>query len=148
FGRLLIGAYSFCVYVIKFLAPYKLSALYPYPSRLSWEFYIAPLFVIGLAYWLFRAHQRKNDALVFGWAFFLFNIVFVLQILGAGQGFLADRFSYIPYIGLIFLVAKLCDSFAAKPENLTQARVGFSGYLALFGVMSWNQCAVWKNGET
>ena len=147
-ARLLIGAYSFCIYVIKFVVPYQLSPLYPYPGTLPWEFYVTPLFVVGLAGFLVWAYRRQQISLVFGFGFFIVNVIFVVQILGAGQGFLADRFSYIPYLGLFFLVAKLHDSLAAKTTTRTFVRIASVSYLAVFAMITWNQCGIWKNGET
>ena len=147
-ARLLIGAYSFCIYLVKFVAPYELAPLYPYPGTLPREFYLAPPLVIGLAGFLVWAYRRTQIAIVFGFAFFIVNIVFVLQILGAGQGFLADRFSYLPYFGLIFLVTKLYDALVSQPATRTIVRWAAGVYLSVLAVMTWNQCHIWKNSET
>ncbi len=105
FERLLIGAYSFCIYGIKLIFPYEMSPLYPYPAKMPWPVYLAPLGVLATLYWFYVAFKKNWRAQVFGLAFFAFNIFFVLQILGAGQGYKADRFTYIPYFGLFFMAA-------------------------------------------
>ena len=146
--RLLIGAFSYFIYLLKFVIPYKLAPLYPYPTELSWTFYLAPVLMFGLAWWLVRAYRRQDLATVFAFTFFTVNIVFVLQVLGAGQGFLADRFTYVAYFGLMFLVAKLFDAAQGKMPAKLLSRVGAAGALMVFGVMTWHQCGIWKNGET
>ncbi|MCP3929552.1 MAG: tetratricopeptide repeat protein [Bacteroidetes bacterium] len=149
FERLLIGAYSYCVYLYKLIVPYPLSPMYPYPKVLSWWFYVSVLPVIAIIggwFWAFRKDWRK---LVFGMAFFTFNVVFLLQILGAGHGFLADRFTYIPYLGLFFLAGAgydyLNDNYSKKRKLII---IGITVYLLSFAMMSWQQCKVWKDGGT
>lgn len=148
--RLAVGAYSYGIYLIKWICPYKLSPLYPYPPKLPVQAYIAlavvPLAVIATLVWGFR--KKKTD-LLFGWAFFTFNVMFLLQIVGAGQGFLADRFTYIAYIGLFFLMAKGYDWITTnKPSYKPFVQLGTGIYFLLFAYLSFNQIKVWENGET
>lgn len=149
FQRLLIGAYSFCIYLVKFIFPYEMSPLYPYPASLPWQAYVAPLGVAAVGYWFYVAFKREWRAQVFGLAFFAFNVFFVLQILAAGQGYKADRFTYIPYFGLFFLAAwGFQELLRLRPQYRTYAQVGVGAYLLLFAGMTWQQCGIWKNGET
>lgn len=148
FQHMLLGAYSFCVYLIKLVVPYVLCAVYPYPAKLSPEFYVAPLGVLALLAAGWWAHKRGNRAVVFGIAFFIVNIVFVLQILGAGQGFVADRFTYVAYLGLFFIVAQIFEKFLADKQWSGSAQAAAAICVVVFAVMTWKQCAVWKDGET
>ncbi len=105
--RLLIGGYSLGVYVAKFIFPYNMSPLYPYPATLPTDVYIiGPIAALGHSVVspisLLRKTGDRTSLVVL---FFLFNVMFVLQVVGAGQGFLADRFTYIPYAGFMFMVA-------------------------------------------
>ena len=146
--HLLLGAYSFVIYVIKVVAPYTLCAVYPYPGTLSLEFYIAPLGVLALLALAWWAHKRGHRAVVFGIAFFVVNIVFVLQILGAGQGFVADRFTYVAYLGLFFIAAHVFETLLANKQWSGFAQAAAAACVVVFGVMTWKQCAVWRDGET
>jgi tetratricopeptide (TPR) repeat protein len=145
FQRLLIGAYSFIVYIVKAVVPYEMSPLYPYPSALDWKFYLAPLLAGGVFALGYLAYRRKSRAIVFGLAFFFFTVVFVLQVLGAGQGFLADRFTYIPYFGLFFIAAYYLQQYVNRPA-LRIPLYGIAGaYLIFCSVLTWRQCDVWQN---
>jgi protein O-mannosyl-transferase len=148
--RLAIGAYSYGVYLLKWIYPYEMSPLYPYPKQLPAIIYISlavvPLLVGVFLYWVWKT---KKNYLLFGWAFFTFNVMFLLQIVGAGQGFLADRFTYIAYIGLFFITAKGYEIFSEKfPVYKTIVHAAGVAYLLLFGYMTYNQIGIWKNGET
>ena len=146
--RVFIGAYSWCVYLIKSVIPYRLSPLYPYPSQLSiWHYLSALPFVasFGLLYWLFK---EKKAILFFGLAFFMVNIVFMLQILGAGQGYLADRFTYIAYFGLFFMYAYYLDKAKAHPKYGKAVIPIVALVLIGYGSMTYSQNKIWKNSET
>ncbi|MEO1627180.1 MAG: tetratricopeptide repeat protein [Bacteroidota bacterium] len=149
FERLLVGAYSFCTYMAKCIFPYEMLPLYPYPRELGWMFYAAPLGVLPILAWIYLAFQKQQRAVVFAWAVFLFNVVFVLQILAAGQGFKADRFTYIPYLGLFFLMAWGIDRLIEKKPDLSLIAYGGSAiYLLVFAYMTHQQIRIWENGDT
>lgn len=147
--RLFIGAYSYCVYLIKLIVPYELSPLYPYPKTLDWKFYAAMIPALGSLGGLYLAFTKDKRVLVTGGLIFIFNVFFVLQILGAGQGFLADRFTYIPYFGLFFIMAW---GYEYLTNNYKQYATIIQGgaliYLAIFAFMSFQQTKIWKNGGT
>ncbi len=148
--RLAIGGYSFIVYLMKLIYPYEMSPLYPYPSSLDYKFYIlAPLAVAAVFYGIFKLYKSGNKAVVFGFLFFLFNVIFVLQIVGAGQGFLADRFTYIAYLGCFFVVAYYFDQLITG--NSTYKSIIYTGVgilTLLYMLMTFNQNKIWENGAT
>ncbi|MDB5227595.1 MAG: Peptidase c14 caspase catalytic subunit p20 [Bacteroidota bacterium] len=148
--RLAVGAYAYATYLVKWLVPFKMSPLYPYPPKLPVIAFvclaIVPVLVIAFLIWAYR--KKKND-LLFGWAFFTFNVMFLLQIVGAGQGYLADRFTYIGYIGLFFILIKGYDWLVEnKPSYKTFAPVGAALYLAVFAFLTMKQIKVWDNSGT
>lgn len=149
FERLLVGAYSFIIYLAKFVFPYKMSCLYPYPKAISGAFYAAPIGVFAILGGIFYAYKKQMKHVVFGLVFFIFNIMFLLQVLSAGQGYLADRFTYIAYFGLFFMVGYAFDQLLKwKPNLQTFMSIGVGAYLLLFMGMTWQQNKTWKNGET
>src|SRR5690606_25669530 len=80
---------------------------------------------------------------------FTLNIVFVLQVVGAGQGFIADRFTYIPYLGLFLIYAVLFEKLLVKFQN--QKVLLYSAlavYLLLISIQTFNQIKIWQNSET
>lgn len=148
--KLAIGAYSYAVYIVKWIYPYKMSPLYPYSPEVPVVAYVClavvPILIIVFLVWCFK--KQKNE-LLFAWAFFTFNVMFLLQIVGAGQGFLADRFTYIAYIGLFFLTAKLYDWLVKyKPNFSLGFQIGFGMYIAFFCYLTQKQIKIWQNGGT
>ncbi|MBP6826069.1 MAG: tetratricopeptide repeat protein [Saprospiraceae bacterium] len=146
--RLFIGAYSFCVYLYKLVLPYPMSPLYPYPKPLPLEIYaaIVPfLLAWGAVWWAWRNDRR---VWVFGTLFFFFNVMFLLQVLGAGQGFKADRFTYVPYFGFFVVAAWYFEHYYNKTQTRGAVQAIAAVFLLAFAVMTFKQIGVWKNGET
>lgn len=147
--RLLVGAYSFVVYLIKLVIPYEMSPLYPYPSQLDTPFFIAPLGVALVFAFIYFMYKQDNRAIVFGFLLFFFNVVFMLQIVGAGQGFIADRFTYIPYLGCFFAIAYGIDYLSKNTSSYKSAAYGVAGiFIFLYAFMTYKQNKIWENGAT
>lgn len=146
--RIFIGSYSFVVYLIKSIYPYEMSTLYPYLKKLSLIYYLSiipSLLIVSIPFFKFKTYK----ILTFGMFFFVFNIVFLLQIVGAGQGFIADRFTYIPYIGLFFIYASLIQFLLTKyPKSKMLIYSILAFYLIVLTVTTSNRIKVWQNSET
>ena len=147
YQRIFIGSYSLLVYIIKGIVPYELSAIYPFPSQLSFVHYASMAVVLILGYLIWKI-KRYRAEIVFGSLFFFFNVVFMLQVVGAGQGFIADRFTYVAYTGLFFLVAFFSGLLMKQENRRFIMVVVLSVYLILTGIVTANRLRVWKNSET
>lgn len=146
--RILIGGYSLGVYLIKFVFPYVMSPLYPYPAEIPWQVYLGPIAFVAILSFAYIGFKKEWRPYVFGVLFFLFNVMFVLQVVGAGQGFLADRFTYIPYLGLMFIVAYAVDHLMKRNVQTGKyALYGVSGLLLIYLVMTFNQTRIWKDSD-
>jgi len=150
--RFFFGIYSLSAYFLKFFAPLTMSALYPYPGpsghTLPIIYYLSPLFIIlvGLAV---SRKAGKIQAIVFGSLFFLLSIFFMLQIFGAGAGFMADRYIKVPYLGLVFIAGWGMEYFHGKLNHGKYIIwLVFAGYCLFLMISTHKRCEVWKNGET
>lgn len=148
-SRLFIGSYSLAIYYIKSLIPYRLSPLYAYPASLNWIFYLSIVSFIMTAYALWFSYTKKHKHIFWGLAFFVVNIIMLLQILGAGHGFLADRFTYIPYLGLFFIYAWYLEKLIKQKQRFKVPIYLFTFAICTFySVMCFTQNTIWKNSET
>ncbi len=146
--RLCIGAYSFCTYVYKVVLPWPMSPLYPYPKNLPWMVYAAPVGFLAACALVWWAWKKGLRTWVFGVVFFFFNVMFLLQIFAAGQGFLADRFTYVAYFGFFAIAAYYVDEFSKK-ENTKGMVQGILGVtILIFGFWTVKQVGIWKDGYT
>jgi tetratricopeptide (TPR) repeat protein len=148
FQRFFIGAYSLSVYIFKSLIPFQMSAIYPYPKTIPLIYYLSPIFLVLAIYFIIRSTRYRKDV-VFGSLFFIVNIIFLLQVVGAGQGFIADRFSYIAYIGLFFIYAKVFDYLVTKWIKFKSLLYAFAAvYMIVLVIISLTHIKVWENTET
>lgn len=155
FKKLQLAAHGIVMYVVKLFAPVQLSAIYPYPSAASrW---LAPKYawslaavavLVPLAVYLFR---RVRVAL-FGIAFFLIHVVLVLQFLTVGGAVFADRYTYLPYIGLTLMLAWWLDERSAGAAARLPLRPVLAAVVLLLVPVSvygtWERCRVWKDTST
>lgn len=139
--------HNLMMYAIKGILPYNLCAAYPFPQEpFPIEYLIAPIFTIGFVFTLF--YYRKEKQVVFGLLFFLVNLILVLQIITIGQTVMADRYTYVPHIGLFFTLAY----FIEKQWNSDRKRNFIQGgivILALFFIVqTYQYIKTWKDGGT
>lgn len=148
FDRLLIPFNSLLFYLYKFFVPTNLSAAYFFPIKSSEgfdiTFYISPLLIllVTLLLMLLKKHRKQ---VILGGVFFLVTIVLFLQIVPHGRVITADRYSYLPYIGLSFLFIYFFEHFSGKFYRYTfPALVVF--IIAFFGYHTLQRIEVWNNG--
>jgi len=144
--RHLPAALAYLTYLVKSVVPYKMLPLYPYPEEISWIFYVSQVtvfFLFGATFYFFR---KKKKVLVFGILFFTINIKPLLQVLSAGQAFMADRFTYIPYLGLFLLYAYGVQTILKKYEKSNKfVYVAIFLILGVYGYMNIEQSKIWRN---
>lgn len=146
--RPFIGSYSLLIYFVKVLVPFQLSPVYPYPSEVPSYIFVSMAFIPLLLAGIWTAHRRKAKVVLFGIGFFLVNIIFLLQVLGAGQGFLADRFTYIPYFGLFFIAGYIIDQYQSSIKYKKVVSYGAMAACLGYSWMTYNQNKVWKDSDT
>lgn len=150
FKRFFFAGYAFNVYLFKFFLPLKLSALHAYPAfyEISGIFYAMPviaLSILGAGYYYFK----NNKAVIFGFLFFLLTISITLQLVSFGAAIYSERYSYLPYIGLGFLIGILYQHLIDKKKGKPILVRGlFAAFSLLLCVFCWQQVKIWKNGET
>jgi tetratricopeptide (TPR) repeat protein len=146
YQRIFIGSYTLVIYMIKSVVPFELSAIYPFPAKLTLLHYASLPFVIFIGFVVWKIKKYRTE-IIFGMLFFVFNVVFMLQVVGAGQGYQADRFTYIPYIGLFFIIAFISNSLLTnKLKAVIWASVLI--YTFILAGTTYKRVKVWENSET
>jgi protein O-mannosyl-transferase len=156
--RIMYASYGFIMYVSKLFNPTYLSTFYPYPYRyisgyLPGIYYAAPFLSLAiLAVPLYLTYKRNREwfrVAVFGLGFFLANVVFVLQFISVGAAIMADRYSYVAYIGLFFLIAYfLWELIKRAPGLKTPITVMLLVISAGFSYLCYERTYVWHDSET
>jgi len=148
-----IVSYSFINYIFKAFVPINLSALYPYPMELGGTlpvvYYISILFVIVVLFFVWYSRRWGKDV-IFGFLFFIITIILVLQFIQVGSAIMADRYTYVPYIGIFFIVGKLFEYlyYKTKKTNKTLLLMILTVLFIVFSAICYHRVQVWKNDDT
>ncbi len=152
--RLALGCYAFCTYLWKAVIPAGLSNYYPYPEKaadaLPSVYYLFIIIVSVLAFMLWR-YGRKNRTLVFGTGFFVINIFLLLQFIPVGSAIVSDRYGYIPYLGLFFIVGWYVSELFRQKEKVRTGTIVLAAILIYclgLGYRTSERCADWYNSIT
>ena len=147
-NKILYGFYGIMMYIVKMFLPVKLSVFYPFPplnQSLSIAYYIAPVFFIGLAIVFFYS-LKKNRAIAFGILFYLVNLLLVLQFLPVGSAVIAQRYTYVPYIGLFYAIGWIIDRLV-RSNTFKAWRIIFP-VVFILSILTWKQASVWYSSAT
>jgi tetratricopeptide (TPR) repeat protein len=160
-ARLANALVSYARYVIKAIWPAKLSILYPHPGH--WSALTVALsggLIVVISVIVF---MRKRAWLSVGWLWFLGTLVPVIGVVQVGIQSMADRYTYIPLIGLCIMfswgLAELIQTRAAsaaardeKGGDIVAGRpafvLGIGFALAACALLTFIQIHHWRNSET
>ena len=149
--RLENAAISYVSYILKMFWPTQLAVFYPHPgSSVSLRrAFFAFLFVFALT--VIVIWKRNHKYLLTGWLFYLGTLVPVIGLVQVGSQAMADRYAYVPIIGLfIVLVWGVGDLLArsSRPSTNRIAAVATLCIVTSLAVDTRKQLAFWHDGIT
>ncbi len=138
------------VYLGQMVCPAGLAVFYAYPHHglPAWEVALAGMLLAGLsavAFW----QWRKQPWLLTGWLWYLIMLLPVVGVIQVGGQAHADRYTYLPQIGIYVAVTWLAAEWGVKwrVEGAAFACL-MTGVLAVLMVCARKQTAYWRNNET
>jgi tetratricopeptide (TPR) repeat protein len=148
--RLANAIAAYAIYLRQTILPYGLALLYPHPETML------PLWIVGLSLltlagisWVGWAQRKTRPQLLIGWLWYLGMLVPVIGILQVGEQSHADRYTYLPQIGILIAGVWLAaEALGQKPGRRTVAKLFAAILLATLSVLSYRQTAIWKNSQT
>jgi tetratricopeptide (TPR) repeat protein len=143
---------SYVIYIWQMLWPARLAVFYPHPNdRLSLvEITVAIAFLVGVSLLVIYL-RRTKPYLVTGWFWYLGMLVPVLGLVQVGEQAHADRYTYLPQIGLYIMIAwTVGDLHLASRSRGHRALVGVVAALVIVSLSgrATVQASYWKNSET
>jgi protein O-mannosyl-transferase len=153
--RLMLASYATMMYIVKLFVPVNLSAMYPYPDRIAGSlpliYKIAPA-VITIFVALVIISKKYTREIIFGVLFFIVTIFLVLQLLPVGGAILAERYTYVPYIGLFMIIGKAYVWMNENKKRIFKTLkplyvVIIALFVVVFSYQSFERIKLWKNGE-
>ena len=162
--RLETALVSYARYLGKAVWPTKLVALYPHPAGLypAWKICAAVLLLTVITALVLRARDKRYLAV--GWFWFLGSLVPMIGLVQVGFQAMADRYAYIPFVGLFVMVTWLAaDEKDRVVATLRPARTAHSpvtatsrlwvaipasACLLALGILTYRQVGYWHDTES
>jgi len=147
--------YELAWYFVKVIVPYNLSPIAVYPplidGKLPLLYYLSPLFLILLGYLVYKFMSTK-PFILFGILFFYLLLSVALQIIPSRLFIVADRYGYLPNIGLFFILAHLFNEWKEGSINFLKDFKAKENVMyvvmAAYCFVSFTQVSIWENDST
>ncbi len=138
---------SYIIYIEKMFWPVNLAIFYPHPKGdISFWQIAAALFVLSFITFLAIWKIRRRPYVAVGWLWFLVTLVPVIGIVQVGLQGWADRYTYIPYVGLFIIIAwGACDLPAGVQYQKTIFSLSACIILLSLGAKTFIQTLYWQN---
>jgi protein O-mannosyl-transferase len=147
--RLGNAAVAYVRYIGKAFWPVRLAVPYPHPGRLLpvWEILAATAVLLLFTGLVLRWRDRRY--LVVGWFWFLGTLVPVIGLVQVSTQAMADRYAYLPYIGLFVCVIWGAMEIA-RERRIPALWLGVPAVLILLtlGMVTRHQIAYWHDSES
>ncbi len=152
-SRLANAVVSYGAYLTQTVWPAGLASFYPHPAFLGeaaspWRVATAAFALATISFVVWRA-RRDRPYLAVGWLWFLGMLLPVIGIVQVGVQARADRYTYLPLIGLfVGAVWGGGDIIGSSPRRRGVAAAGATLAVLALGVASWRQVQYWRDSIT
>ena len=143
--RIATAVWAYAMYLWKMVWPARLAPLYPHPgdSLAAWKVLVAVVVVLGITATVWRFRSRRY--LLVGWLWFLGTLVPVIGLVQVGEAAMADRYAYIPLIGIFVMIAfGVADWVEEKKVGFWPA-VPASAILVALALTTHRQIEYWQS---
>jgi tetratricopeptide (TPR) repeat protein len=138
---------SYVGYIAKLFWPVDLAAFYPHPKSIAvWQAAGSLAILVALTTWVLRRLNRQ-PYLAVGWLWYAGTMVPVIGWIQVGEQAMADRYTYVPCIGLFVALAwGVADQPGRRPR--VREAMALAGVLAILAcaILAWRQAGYWRNG--
>jgi tetratricopeptide (TPR) repeat protein len=140
---------AYCAYLGKTLWPVDLAVFYPMPAFFSgWRVAACALLLLTIS-GLTAVSARRRPYLLVGWAWYLGTLVPVIGLVQVGTQAMADRYTYIPLIGIFITAAWLARKAVAHSRSArVAAALAAVALIAIMALQTHRQAGQWKSNET
>ena len=144
-ARILNALDAYGIHLRRLFWPVDLAVFYPYPDTPDIAGAAAGLAAIALLAVVAWRLRKPVPQLGFGLLWFLGTLVPMIGLVQAGAAHLADRYAYLPYIGLNVGLAWTGHHYlASRPRLLYVVALSFMAFLV---VLNWRQTSTWRDSE-
>ena len=149
-ARLSNAVISYCIYIGQAFWPTRLAVYYPFVQNRSLIIIVVCAILLIMVSFSVLWLGRRNKYLTVGWLWYIVTLIPVIGIMQVGGQGHADRYTYIPFIGIFIMVAWglsfVADKLLCRKRILMQIALLF--ILIAMSFKTWEQVGYWKNGIT
>ncbi|HVO67135.1 MAG TPA: tetratricopeptide repeat protein [Syntrophales bacterium] len=140
---------SYVVYIRDMFWPRNLAVFYPYYHEWKlWQILAALIILSAITFMVIRA-ARKLRYLPIGWFWYVGTLIPVIGLVQVGAQARADRYTYIPMVGLFIMLAWGIPELLEKWSYRERVFIGLSTLtLSCLFMLTWTQVGYWKNDFT
>ncbi len=145
--RLANAIYAYAMYLWKMVWPVHLAPLYPHPgtSLAAWQVAVAAFVLIAIT--AITVRFRSHRYLLVGWLWFLGTLVPVIGLVQIGDAAMADRYAYIPLIGIFLMIAFGVADWAESKKFPLSPAVPAAAVLVLLAIITHRQIDYWQSNR-
>jgi protein O-mannosyl-transferase len=150
FSSLFNASYGIFVYLFKSILPVHLSVEYPYLYKgmdFPFYFYLLPLVIAGILAGLALTLKKTKDW-IFGFLFFILTISVMIKLVPVGDSLVNERYSYIPYAGLFFMIGKGFTILSEQKRWKTLTGAVMVVFCLVMIVITEQRIRTWKDTDT
>jgi tetratricopeptide (TPR) repeat protein len=147
--RLMNVLAAYQTYVTKMLWPTNLAVYYPFEiSRPAVQLVAAAFLLLSISVLALYTARRQRYLLV-GWLWYLGMLVPVIGLVQVGEQSLADRYTYLPLIGLFIMISwGVAELMSARPQKRLLTALAAGVIVTTLAVLTWRQVQLWPDNET
>ena len=146
--RIANAVVSYAGYIKKLFWPTDLIVFYPHSVIVTWQVSLAAIFLIAATLAACKFF-KKYPYLVVGWFWYLGTLVPVIGLVQVGHQSMADRYAYVPFIGLFVIMAWLIPQACSKWRYANRYAFFMSAMvIIIFAVSTYIQLGMWKDTTT
>ncbi len=140
---------GYVFYIWKMFVPTNLSVAYlPDSPVFNWGSLLSLAFLIGVTFLCFKG-IKKRPYLVVGWVWYLATLAPVSGIIQTGPTILADRYTYVPMVGLFIMLSwGLLELNTGRLRDMPVGIIAMFLFLAVCAALCFKQVGFWKNSVT
>jgi protein O-mannosyl-transferase len=146
--RLENAVVAYARYVLALVWPADMAIFYPYSESLPTTWVAGSVVGLALASLLALAVLKRRPYVPVGWFWFLGTLVPVIGIVQVGTQAIADRYTYVPYVGLFIVVAWGVGDLVTRPIARRLLAVAAVAVVVAYAIVARAQVDVWRTNWT
>ena len=144
--RMMNAAVSYCTYIWKMVWPTGLAVYYPYPSAFVFSHVVLCMALIVVVTIAIIAFMDKRPYLASGWFWYMVTLLPVIGIIQVGGQSMADRYTYVPSIGIFIMAVWGVSDLLIPFRNRKVILTGISALvIGASSILTFIQAGYWRD---